>query len=171
MSKGTAVAYAATGGIILYSGVRGATITDTLKAVLAGNLKVTQTQPITQTIPASANANVIPGSNTGGTPAKNKALAKQIAASMGLTSWTTGPIWDAWDKLYTRESKWDETAENPSSGAYGIPQALPPTKMPIAAQKPQSDPATQIRWSIGDIQARYGNPLIAWAHEQANGWY
>ena len=63
------------------------------------------------------------------------------------------------------------TAENPSSGAYGIPQALPGSQMASAGADWQTSAATQIKWGLTYIQGRYGSPCGAWAHEQSNGWY
>jgi len=73
--------------------------------------------------------------------------------------------------LWGRESGWDATAYNPSSGAYGIPQALPGSKMASAGADWHSDPATQIRWGLSYIREVYGTPCGAWAHEEADGWY
>lgn len=74
------------------------------------------------------------------------------------------PLWNA-------ESGWNPYAENPSSGAYGIPQALPGSKMASAGADWQTDPDTQVRWGIAYIDGTYGSPCGAWAHEQAAGWY
>jgi len=74
------------------------------------------------------------------------------------------------DNLWTRESGWRTTAGNPS-GAYGIPQALPGSKMASAGADWRTNPATQIRWGLGYIGARYGDPCGAWAHFQNRGWY
>jgi hypothetical protein len=52
-----------------------------------------------------------------------------------------------------------------------IPQALPGAKMASAGADWQTDPATQIRWGLGYIQATYGSPCAAWAHEESAGWY
>lgn len=75
------------------------------------------------------------------------------------------------DSLWARESGWNELAENPSSGAYGIPQALPGDKMASYGSDWATNPATQIRWGLDYIAGRYGNPCGAWSHSQANGWY
>lgn len=75
------------------------------------------------------------------------------------------------DHLWTRESGWNYKATNPSSGAYGIPQALPPGKMASAGADWRTNPATQIRWGLGYIKGRYGNPAGAWAHSESTGWY
>ena len=63
------------------------------------------------------------------------------------------------------------SATNPSSGAYGIPQSLPASKMASAGADWQTNPATQIAWGLGYIQGRYGSPCGAWAHSQAHNWY
>jgi hypothetical protein len=72
--------------------------------------------------------------------------------------------------LWNRESGWVYDAEN-ASGAYGIPQALPGSKMSSAGADWQTNPATQIRWGLGYIKSIYGNPCNAWAFEEANGYY
>jgi hypothetical protein len=73
--------------------------------------------------------------------------------------------------LWNVESRWDPYASNPSSGAYGIPQALPGSKMASAGPDWESNAATQIRWGLGYIKSTYGSPCAAEAHEQATGWY
>jgi hypothetical protein len=75
------------------------------------------------------------------------------------------------DKLWNKESGWNHKARNNSSGAYGIPQALPGSKMASAGGDWQSNPATQIEWGLGYIKGRYGSPCSAWAHSQDVGWY
>jgi hypothetical protein len=77
----------------------------------------------------------------------------------------------ALDALWTRESGWNDQAYNASSGAYGIPQALPGSKMASVADDWETNPATQIRWGLGYIKDRYGTPDAALAHSDANGWY
>lgn len=77
----------------------------------------------------------------------------------------------ALDALWTRESGWNHLASNPSTGAYGIPQALPGSKMGSVAADWETNPATQIRWGLGYIRDRYGDPDGAWSFFQANGWY
>lgn len=69
--------------------------------------------------------------------------------------------------LWNRESHWNVYASNPS-GAYGIPQALPGSKMGAGWQ---TDPTVQITWGLGYIAGRYGTPCGAWAHSQSSGWY
>ncbi len=74
------------------------------------------------------------------------------------------------DNLWTRESGWRTHAAN-RSGAYGIPQALPGSKMASAGADWRTNPATQIRWGLGYIDSRYGGPCNAWANFQNKGWY
>ena len=75
------------------------------------------------------------------------------------------------DKLWTKESGWNPKASNSSSGAYGIPQAVPGTKMSSVASDWKTNPATQIKWGLGYIKGRYDNPCGAWAKSQSSGWY
>lgn len=73
--------------------------------------------------------------------------------------------------LWQKESGWRVNAENSSSGAYGIPQALPGSKMATAGDDWATNAGTQIEWGLGYITARYGTPCGAWAKSQASGWY
>jgi hypothetical protein len=75
------------------------------------------------------------------------------------------------DSLWTKESGWNPAADNPTSSAYGIPQALPGEKMASAGADWATNPATQIRWGLGYIAEVYGSPCGAWSHSQANNWY
>ena len=104
-------------------------------------------------------------------PATPSGSPQQIAAGMlGSYGWSSSqfsclqPLWNA-------ESGWNVSATNTSSGAYGIPQALPGSKMASAGADWQTDAATQIRWGLGYIRSVYGSPCGAWSHEQAYGWY
>jgi len=73
--------------------------------------------------------------------------------------------------LWQRESGWNPRADNPSSSAYGIPQALPGAKMASAGPDWRTNPVTQIRWGLGYIADRFGTPCGAWAHSESHGWY
>ena len=75
------------------------------------------------------------------------------------------------DSLYSSESGWRVNADNPSSSAYGIPQALPGSKMSSAGADWATNPVTQIRWGLGYIQDRSGSPCSAWSFKQGNNWY
>ena len=73
--------------------------------------------------------------------------------------------------LWNKESGWRVNAYNASSGAYGIPQALPGSKMGSAGADWETNPATQITWGLGYITGRYGTPCGAWDHSIRVGWY
>ncbi|MFD9502042.1 transglycosylase SLT domain-containing protein [Streptomyces sp. NPDC060035] len=74
--------------------------------------------------------------------------------------------------IVERESGWNYRASNPSSGAYGIMQALPGSKMVSAGADWQTNPATQIKWGLSYMNSdRYGSPCAAWSFWQANHWY
>ncbi|MEW2143812.1 lytic transglycosylase domain-containing protein [Micromonospora vinacea] len=75
------------------------------------------------------------------------------------------------EKLWTKESGWNHKASNSSSGAYGIPQSLPGSKMASVASDWRTNPATQITWGLGYIKGRYKSPCGAWTYFQNNGHY
>ena len=75
------------------------------------------------------------------------------------------------DSLYVSESDWNVHADNPSSSAYGIPQALPGSKMATAGSDWENNAATQIRWGLGYIKSSYGTPCSAWSFKQGHNWY
>lgn len=74
------------------------------------------------------------------------------------------------EKLWAKESGWNPKASNPS-GAYGIPQAKPGSKMATVGADWKTSAATQVKWGLGYIKGRYGTPCAAWAHSQSSGWY
>jgi hypothetical protein len=105
------------------------------------------------------------------TPAQqgsNRELGQRLAEE--LYGWT-GDEWLCLDNLWSRESGWRHTAENKSSGAYGIPQALPGDKMAPYGADWRTNPDPQIRWGLAYIQARYATPCGAWAHFLNKNWY
>ncbi len=93
-------------------------------------------------------------------------IAQQLLAARGWAG-----QFSCLDSLWEHESGWNMYAENPSSGAYGIPQALPGSKMASAGSDWQTDAATQIRWGLNYIGATYGTPCGAWSHEESYNWY
>jgi hypothetical protein len=122
---------------------------------------------------------LLTGSGTGSGSVATSAGAKSNQAIANVQcipfGWSTGAQWTALLNLWTQESGWSNTAQNPKNGAYGIPQSLPYTKMPKAAQPSSaggsSDASAQIAWGLAYIKGRYGSPVNAWAHEVAEGWY
>ena len=96
-----------------------------------------------------------------------KSLARALMGKYGLNASEFSCLESLWDK----ESGWDIHADNPSSSAYGIPQALPGSKMASAGPNWEDSAETQIRWGLGYIRDRYGSACSAWGHSQANNWY
>ena len=94
-------------------------------------------------------------------------IAKQLLSKYG---WSQGQF-SCLQPLWFHESGWNVYAENPSSGAYGIPQALPGSQMASAGADWRTNAATQIKWGLNYIHDRYGSPCGAWSHEQADNWY
>jgi murein DD-endopeptidase MepM/ murein hydrolase activator NlpD len=97
----------------------------------------------------------------------NKAIGYRLMIQHGFSA----DQWPALESLWNKESGWNHRADNPSSSAYGIPQALPGSKMSSAGGDWRTNPATQIKWGLDYIAGRYGTPRAAWAHSQATGWY
>ena len=96
---------------------------------------------------------------------------RQIAQAMlGSFGWSSSQF-SCLDPLWEHESRWSVTAANPGSGAFGIPQALPGSRMASAGPDWQTSAATQITWGLRYIRDTYGSPCAAWSHEQATGWY
>ncbi len=112
-------------------------------------------------IPSTAPATGIPDEGTA------QAIAWQMLQARG---WGLDEF-SCLVALWNRESRWNVYAENPTSGAYGIPQALPGAKMASAGADWATNPATQITWGLGYIEARYETPCGAWAHSEDVGWY
>ena len=96
---------------------------------------------------------------------------RQIAQAMlGSFGWSASQF-ACLDPLWAHESGWSVTAHNASSGAYGIPQAVPGSKMASAGPDWQTNATTQIKWGLQYIKGTYGSPCAAYAHEQSTGWY
>lgn len=106
------------------------------------------------------------GGGRGGSVAENIALGKSMAAGRG---WT-GAQWNALRQLWMRESGWRTNADNPTSSAYGIPQALTALHN-LDGTSYMTDPRRQIAWGLNYIKGRYGNPTAAWNFWQKNHWY
>ena len=100
-------------------------------------------------------------------PGSNRALGQSLMLARGFSA----DQWSCLDSLWQKESGWNHQADNPSSSAFGIPQALPGSKMGSAGADWETNPATQITWGLGYIEGRYGTPCAAWSHSRANNWY
>jgi hypothetical protein len=94
-----------------------------------------------------------------------------VAHAMVLRRGWSESEWNCLNALWTRESNWNTYATNSSSGAYGIPQALPATKMATAGADWRSNPVTQITWGLGYIATTYGTPCSALSHSSSTGYY
>ena len=113
---------------------------------------------------AAADAGAVPTNYSGEDP---RSLAKPLVAAQG---WSDSE-YQCLVLLWNRESQWNPYAENASSGAYGIPQALPGSKMASSGADWRTNPVTQINWGLAYIKGRYGTPCSAWSHSNAVGWY
>ncbi|GAA1513931.1 transglycosylase SLT domain-containing protein [Streptomyces albidochromogenes] len=96
------------------------------------------------------------------TVAEVQAMARQMVP---------GDQFQCFSNIVNHESTWNYQAQNPSSGAYGLVQALPGSKMSSAGADWQTNPATQIKWGLNYMDERYGSPCGAWSFWQANHWY
>jgi len=101
------------------------------------------------------------------TKADPRTLAKALMPLYGLSSSQFTCV----DNIWEHESRWNVHADNPYSSAYGIPQALPGSKMSSAGPDWQNSAETQIRWGLNYIAQRYGTACAAWSFKEAHGWY
>jgi len=170
--NGFSLAYTATGAIVLWSGIRGWTISDTFRNLLAGKTPAASTEQISTTLATSqaqaltGAGQSLPGVTSGipagvaaGTPAANKALGLLMAGAYG---WAGSDQWPYLESGWQEESGWNQyaayDASDPYDHAYGIPQANPGTKMASAGPNWKTDAATQIRWGLAYIKGTYGAP-------------
>lgn len=109
------------------------------------------------------------GSTDDTTSGANQATGRRMMIAAGFSE----NQWGALKTLWQGESGWNERAKNPSSGAYGIPQALPASKMKSAGSDWQTNAATQIKWGLGYIKSVYGTPSNALSKWNARSphWY
>jgi hypothetical protein len=128
--------------------------------------KITTTAPPGSTGTTGTSGTTVVPSGPPPSPGTVKAIAYNMLSSFGFSTSQFGCL----DDLWTQESGWNVYAAN-ASGAYGIPQALPGSKMASAGPDWQSNPTTQIKWGLGYIKSIYGTPCGAWNHEVAYGWY
>jgi uncharacterized protein YabE (DUF348 family) len=126
-------------------------------------------QPVNQVILiGTKTAPTVPSVDVNVDPASAQGIARQMMADS--YGWGDDEF-ACLVALWQRESGWRVNAENRSSGAYGIPQALPGSKMASAGDDWRTNPATQIRWGLGYISGRYSTPCGAWSAFQSKGWY
>ena len=141
---------------------------------MVGQPKLAQPAQVAASAAAAASGGGGGGASTAATPplpAPNPGSAQSIAYNMMSSfGWNPKTYFSCLDNIWTHESNWNYQAEN-ASGAFGIPQALPGSKMASAGADWQTNPATQIKWGLGYIQATYGDPCSAWAFWQAHSYY
>lgn len=175
--NGFSLAYTALGGVVLWSGIKGETLSDTFRGLLSGKAPSTNQEPITAapdasgsttpvtTAPDAAGTATPPIGDLAGTPAANKALGLLMAGAYG---WAGPGEWAYLESGWQEESEWNQYAANvesdPYNNAYGIPQSNPGTKMASAGSDWKTNPATQIKWGLGYIKDKYGSP------SQVPGW-
>jgi hypothetical protein len=146
------------------------TLSVVAKPKLASPAEVAAANPAaaTGTGTGSGGGGVIYVTSTPPNPNTAQSIAYNIMGGFGFDPKTYfGCLLDLWN----RESGWRYDAENPSSGAYGIAQSLPGSKMATAGADWRTNPRTQIIWGLGYIKGTYGNPCSAWGFEERNGYY
>ena len=127
----------------------------------AEELRIAQSKQVTSRSGTSVRAAT-------GTKAEYQAYAKNLC--INTYGWTENDF-NCLVKLWERESNWNPNAHNKSSGAHGIPQSLPASKMASEGDDYYTNGKIQIRWGLKYIKNRYGTPANAWAHSQQKGWY
>ena len=143
------------------------TLTVVVRPKLASPAEVAAATTGNGTSTGTGGGGIIYVTSTPPNPNTAQSIAYHLMASFGFSpTLYFGCLFDLWN----RESGWVYDAEN-ASGAYGIPQALPGSKMASAGPDWQTNPATQIAWGLGYIKQLYGNPCGAWSFEEANGYY
>lgn len=183
--NGIALASVGAGSVFVYAGIKGYSIPQTIQAIVQGKTPAGQSQatPITATAATggTGGGGAAAGDTSahGASAAANQALAK-LSVIASHPSWATGQQWADWVSLWNQESGWNNLALNPSSGAFGIAQALghglPGTAGKYGNQYPSiaandGNALAQIQWGINYIASAYGSPSAAWAHEESAGWY
>ena len=125
-------------------------------AVVGSALVVSSAAMVLGANPATAATTAAPSGSA-------QAIAKQMIKDDAQ--------FQCFSNIVSHESGWDVSASNPSSGAYGLVQALPGGKMASAGSDWKTSAETQIEWGLKYMNERYGSPTGAWAFWQANGWY
>jgi hypothetical protein len=184
--SGLAVAAAGAGGLLLWSGIKGANLSKTVRSVVSGNqpagqdpaLAITASYDAGSAAPGSAGPGGAAGA-AGGTAAQNQAIARLLCGPYG---WSSGPEWDALVSLWDSESNWSNTIWNTTAScggdayAYGIVQAcghgprmsipghgsVAPYPAGNAGNPPEcggsSNASAQISWGLAYIKQNYGSP-------------
>lgn len=164
-----AVFAAGVGALFLWSGLKGASVTTSLRSLLSAkpHLAGANANPITAApgTPGGGGGVAAAGGNpAGGNDAANQALGRQMAAGYG---WGSGQEWTALNNIVMAESGWSDTVTNPTSSAAGIAQNI----NGFGPGYQSGNAAQQIAWLLSYVRQRYGDPIRAWQFHLANGWY
>jgi hypothetical protein len=138
-------------------------------AISRGEFKLSKIYVAPPVVVAPTATKSSSGAPAAGTPDPGSAQA--IAHDMVIARGWGEDQYNCLNSLWKKESGWNVYAYNKSSGAYGIPQSLPGSKMASAGADWATNPATQITWGLGYITGRYSTPCGAWGHSQSVGWY
>ena len=133
--------------------------------------KVIAAKAAAQKAKSSSSGGPVPYTGPIPTSCNQYSGSRQIGCTLMLAAGFKIDQFPCLDNLWKKESGWNYRASNRSSGAYGIPQALPGNKMAKFGSDWQTNPATQIKWGLDYIEGRYGTPCAAWSHSQSTGWY
>jgi hypothetical protein len=172
--SGVAVATITAGGFLVYTGITNVTLVDGLRSIMRGKAIAPGTQTSTDlSAPGLGSAvgiaaNPFPdlsSPSSAGMPAPKSDIQKYAQTLLAQYGWTGQ--WSQFNALVMSESGWNPNARNPTSGAYGIPQALPASKLGPNA----SDYHVQLQWMMDYIKQRYGSPAAAWSFHQTHNWY
>jgi hypothetical protein len=176
--SGIAIAEITAGLIIGWSGIENESVGDTIRTLIGGKLPAAQSSDtsVSGSSPGGGGSIPSPVASTG-TARANQATARLLAAPYG---WSTGQQWAALVALWNQESGWSNTIANPSSGAFGIAQALGHGTATSAGKYGNEYPSkaandgiasAQISWGLSYIKQVYGSAEGAWSHEQEFNWY
>lgn len=141
---------------------------ESLSPVIATSITSTTTTRLATTSRTVTRAPVV-APYAFGTKGYNKWWARYLMAKRH--GWTSYTQFQCLSSLWGKESGWNHRADNPYSSAYGIPQALPGSKMSVFGSDWRWNPKTQIKWGLSYIKGRYGTPCGAWSAFLRKGWY
>ncbi len=167
--NGFSLGYTAVGGVVLWSGIKGWSISSTFKNLLSGTTPASSTEQI-DTTSVELDADTTSSGNEAepsGTSGSNEQVLKQVAAAFG---WT-GSEWTALYNVEEREAGFSLTATNATSGAYGMAQFIDGPSEYATYGGNSTTALGQATAMCNYIKQRYGTPSAAWAHEQSSGWY
>jgi hypothetical protein len=166
--SGTALAAAAAGALLLWSGIKGRSWSMVVRELIGGEApKDSQENPITiESSGSTSDGSTSPGATTANLSG-NKKIVNMVASTYG---WGSGAEWDALVWVINHESGFRNTAQNPTSSAYGMFQFLDGTWASVGGKK-TSDPTTQAQLGMKYIKSRYGDPIKAKSFWQSHNWY